>query len=130
MDIDDSLEQPGVPGLSRHARSLPDEEDDRVTEWHPHAGKVIRIDQNLHVKWCQKFGLTEDEADVEMNGIEMEEEEDHLFYLFASRLDWEVACWAVQEGIGHKAFDRLLAIPGVSVLSIYEVFISTNVHLG
>ncbi|KAG1760237.1 hypothetical protein EDD22DRAFT_980691 [Suillus occidentalis] len=43
----------------------------------------------------------------------MEEEEDCLFYPFASHLDWEVACWAVQEGIGHKAFDRLLAIPGV-----------------
>ncbi|KAG2134040.1 uncharacterized protein EDB93DRAFT_1242739 [Suillus bovinus] len=41
------------------------------------------------------------------------EEEDPLFYPFASHLDWKVVCWAVQEGIGHKAFDRLLAIPGV-----------------
>ncbi|KAG0708254.1 hypothetical protein DFH29DRAFT_994508 [Suillus ampliporus] len=30
------------------------------------------------------------------------------------RLDWQGRiCWAVQEGYGHKAFDRLLAIPGV-----------------
>ncbi|KAG2071691.1 hypothetical protein BDR04DRAFT_1015493 [Suillus decipiens] len=36
-----------------------------------------------------------------------------MFYSFTSRLDWQVGCWAVQEGIRHKAFDRLLAIPGV-----------------
>ncbi|KAF9226844.1 hypothetical protein BS17DRAFT_794275 [Gyrodon lividus] len=35
------------------------------------------------------------------------------FAPFPSELDWRVACWAVQEGIGHKLFDRLLAIPGV-----------------
>lgn len=122
MDIDEPLEQPGVPGPSRHAHSLLAEEDNRVTEWHPHAGKVIHIDQNLHAKWRQQFGLTEDEDDMEKNGIEMEEEDSCLFYPFALRLDWEVVCWVVQEGIGHKAFDRLLAIPGVSALRFYNVF--------
>ncbi|KAG1781474.1 hypothetical protein EV702DRAFT_1177263 [Suillus placidus] len=107
------LEQPGVPGPSKHAHSLQAEDNDTVTEWYPHAGKVIRIDRNVYVKWHQQFGLTEDEDDMEKNGMGMDEEDSHLFYLFASHLDWEVACWAVQEGIGHKAFDRLLAIPEV-----------------
>ncbi|KAG1884783.1 hypothetical protein F4604DRAFT_1977115 [Suillus subluteus] len=38
----------------------------------------------------------------------------HKFAPFASELDWRIARWAVQEGIGHKSFDRLMAIPGVS----------------
>lgn len=38
MDIDDPLEQPGVPSPFRHACSLLDEEDDEVTEWYFHAG--------------------------------------------------------------------------------------------
>ncbi|PPQ85135.1 hypothetical protein CVT25_004249, partial [Psilocybe cyanescens] len=35
------------------------------------------------------------------------------FFPFASELDWKVAQWAVMDGPGHNAFDRLLAIPGV-----------------
>jgi hypothetical protein len=48
------------------------------------------------------------------------EEEDKRFTPFASELDWRVARWAVQEGVGHKSFDRLMAIPGVSG-SVYTV---------
>ena len=117
MDVDDPLGLP-VAGPSAHSRSLrvEEEEDDRVTELHPTAGKVIRIDQTIHEKWRQQFGLSgeEDEMRTEGTSDEDQHEADHLFYPFASKLDWEVACWAVQEGIGHKAFDRLLAIPGVS----------------
>ena len=42
------------------------------------------------------------------------------FTPFASELDWRVACWAIQDGIGHKSFDRLMAIPGVSAV-IYGI---------
>ncbi|KAH9999164.1 hypothetical protein BJV74DRAFT_877046 [Russula compacta] len=35
------------------------------------------------------------------------------FHPFASELDWEVANWVVSESLGHKAFDRFMAIPGV-----------------
>ena len=117
MDVDDPLGLP-VAGPSRHSHSLlaEEEEDDRETELHSTAGKVIRIDQTIHEKWRQQFGLSgeEDEMRTEGTSDEDQHEADHLFYPFASKLDWEVACWAVQEGIGHKAFDRLLAIPGVS----------------
>jgi hypothetical protein len=117
MDVDDPLGLP-VAGPSAHSHSLrvEEEEDDRVTELHPTAGKVIRIDQTIHEKWRQQFGLSEEEDEMRTEGTspDSDHEGDHLFYPFASKLDWEVACWAVQEGIGHKAFDRLLAIPGVS----------------
>ncbi|KAF9031276.1 hypothetical protein BDZ89DRAFT_948982, partial [Hymenopellis radicata] len=32
---------------------------------------------------------------------------------FASELDWNIARWMVNEGIGHNAFNELMAIPGV-----------------
>ncbi|KAJ6540166.1 hypothetical protein DFH09DRAFT_1249545 [Mycena vulgaris] len=35
------------------------------------------------------------------------------FAPFASELDWRIAEWVIKDGPGHKAFDRLLAIPGV-----------------
>ncbi|KAJ3776370.1 hypothetical protein FB446DRAFT_762900 [Lentinula raphanica] len=35
------------------------------------------------------------------------------FAPFASEMDWRIAEWVVKDGIGHKSFDRLLAIPGV-----------------
>jgi hypothetical protein len=117
MDVDDPLGLP-VAGPSGHFHSLlaEEEENDRVTELHSTAGKVIQIDQTIHEKWRQQFGLSEEEDEMRTEGTSAEDEHegDHLFYPFASKLDWEVACWAVQKGIGHKAFDRLLAIPGVS----------------
>ncbi|KAA1473694.1 hypothetical protein DENSPDRAFT_859985 [Dentipellis sp. KUC8613] len=33
---------------------------------------------------------------------------------FKSEMDWRVAKWAIQEGIGHNIFDRFLSIPGLS----------------
>ncbi|KAG1856080.1 hypothetical protein F4604DRAFT_1883139 [Suillus subluteus] len=37
------------------------------------------------------------------------------------RLDWEVARWVIEEGIGHGALDHLLAIPGVSARKIRSI---------
>ena len=34
---------------------------------------------------------------------------------FASELDWRIARWAIKDNPGHKVFDRLLSIPGVSL---------------
>lgn len=114
MDMDIDQDQP-VPGPSRHAHSLlTEEEDTRVIQSHPTAGQVIRIDQTVHAKWHQQFGISDLEEEESQTNEGSDNENEGLFHPFASRLDWEVACWAVQEGIGHKAFDRLLAIPGVS----------------
>ncbi|KAG1761013.1 hypothetical protein EDD22DRAFT_780373, partial [Suillus occidentalis] len=51
-----------------------------------------------------------DGEEVESGRSDDKDEDGNLFYPFTSQLDWQVACWAVQKGIGHKAFDRLLAI--------------------
>ncbi|KIY60835.1 hypothetical protein CYLTODRAFT_363653, partial [Cylindrobasidium torrendii FP15055 ss-10] len=39
--------------------------------------------------------------------------ESTLFHPFASKLDWEVAQWMVNDGIAHSSFNRLLNIAGV-----------------
>ncbi|KAG1744088.1 uncharacterized protein EDB91DRAFT_1050852 [Suillus paluster] len=110
MDVDIPIhDDHPVPGPSRHPHSLREEGDTRVTESHPTAGRVICIDQSVHAKWRLQFGLC-NEAE---SSVPEDQDDDSLFYPFASRLDWQVGCWAVQEGIGHKAFDRLLAILGV-----------------
>ncbi|KAA1479265.1 hypothetical protein DENSPDRAFT_748679, partial [Dentipellis sp. KUC8613] len=31
---------------------------------------------------------------------------------FKSEMDWKIAKWAIQEGIGHNTLDRFLSIPG------------------
>ncbi|KAG1720069.1 uncharacterized protein EDB91DRAFT_1065030 [Suillus paluster] len=99
------------PSTSRHRTALAEEEDARVTETHPTAGRVIRMEETVHAKWQTQFGSGDgEEAESDCSD---EDEDGNLFYPFASRLDWQVGCWAVQEGIGHKAFDRLFAIPGV-----------------
>ncbi|KAG1737845.1 uncharacterized protein EDB91DRAFT_1249522 [Suillus paluster] len=110
MDVDIPIhDDHPVPGPSRHPHSLQAEGDTRVTESHPTAGRVIRIDQSVHAKWRLQFGLC-NEAE---SSVPEDQDDDSLFYPFTSRPDWQVGCWAVQEGIGHKAFDRLLAIPEV-----------------
>ncbi|KAG0693111.1 hypothetical protein DFH29DRAFT_985579 [Suillus ampliporus] len=62
------------------------------------------MDSTLHERWQKQFGVQK----------ENEQDEQGAFHPFESRLDWEVACWAIEEGIGHGALDRLLAIPGVT----------------
>lgn len=91
------------PGPSSRHGLFEDEDDNRVEVTHPTAGKVIRMNAMLHERWQKQFDVRENE-----------EEEQGAFHPFESRLDWEVACWAIEEGIGHGALDRLLAIPGVS----------------
>jgi hypothetical protein len=91
-----------------------EEEDNQYVEIPcPDAGFVFGVDESLHSKWKRHFGHQEidEEGDVTMqDGMEPLSS----FAPFASELDWRVALWAIKDGIGHKSFDRLLAIPGVS----------------
>jgi hypothetical protein len=103
---------------SRHIpmkRHLEEEEDSRVEETHPTAGAVIRMHDHLHAKWQKHFGNQYHDGDVDMDEGD---EDKRLFFPFASELDWNVANWAVKDGPGHKAFDRLLSIPGVRLLHL------------
>ena len=40
---------------------------------------------------------------------------------FASSVDWQVARWAIEEGIGQNVLNRLLAIPGVHTLFVAKL---------
>jgi hypothetical protein len=79
----------------------------------PEAGSVIEVDEDIHLKWKQHFGHfhADDEGDVIMQELEGMSNQ---FAPFASELDWRIASWAIKDGIGHKSFDRLMSIPGVS----------------
>jgi len=105
---DDEIHEP-IAGPSRHGPTgfLEDEDDERVEVIHSTAGKVIRMEKTIHERWRNHFGVQNENV---------EEEETGAFHPFESKLDWEIACWAIEEGIGHGALDRLLAIPGVSLI--------------
>ena len=114
-----------VAGPSR--RMLDDEENNIVEIEHPTAGQVIRMSQSLHTRWRQYFlgdggprDSVDSQGDVIMGDGESRENlsPPNKFAPFASQMDWRIAKWAVMDGIGHKSMDRLLAIPGVSVLKI------------
>ena len=54
--------------------------------------------------------------------IEVGEENVTPWAPFASKLDWSIAKWAIEEGIGHGQLDRLLEIPGVSLNYLLAIF--------
>jgi hypothetical protein len=92
------------------------EEDKRIIEEHLSAGRVIRVDETLHQLWRKRFGEEEAQGvDVDMDDTGQPSSSYNTFAPFASELDWRVAHWAVSEGIGHKSFNRLMDIPGVSL---------------
>jgi hypothetical protein len=91
--------------------------DERVEEDpFPTAGRVICMDHTLHEKWRLLFGHEDFDGNTNMEDGALLGQE---FAPFPSELDWRVARWAIQEGIGHKSLDQLLAIPGVSAVYFY-----------
>ncbi|KAJ7097473.1 hypothetical protein C8R44DRAFT_643642 [Mycena epipterygia] len=111
---------PNLPGPSRlpsstasqtrNTHHLSDEDNTRVVDSHPTAGRVIQMNDNLHEKWKHSFGLALDPSgDIEMGGPDSV----NGFAPFASELDWRIAEWVIKDGPGHKAIDCLLHIPGV-----------------
>ncbi|KAF8877757.1 hypothetical protein CPB84DRAFT_1688621 [Gymnopilus junonius] len=81
-------------------RSLDDNYDSHVEEQHPTAGKVIGHAPSPTIS-------TDADGDAIMGETVPE------FMPFSSELDWRFAEWAVKDGPGQNAIDRLLAIPGV-----------------
>lgn len=116
MDVDQ-------PGPSRPPRrgpkdlQLDDDDDERYVEEYEGAGRIVRMKPELHRLWQEKFGGQQGrEGEGGNTGAGASGGKDAFFAPFASELDWRVACWAVKDGIGHKSFDRFLAIPGVITL--------------
>jgi hypothetical protein len=91
-------------------RTLEDDEDERFTIWAKNAGNVVRQDPPPR--------YIPDHEEQEVNGSNSEstmevDQEANKFAPFVSELDWRIAQWAVKDGPGHSAFDRLLEIPEV-----------------
>ncbi|KAF8233914.1 hypothetical protein L208DRAFT_1264622 [Tricholoma matsutake] len=109
-DTDVQMGEPGpgpsssrVSGSYRQPTSscmLDDEDDERIEEVHPTAGKM--------------FGEAEIGAGSGSDGSNtvMDDSSANPYYPFASELDWRIMWWVVKDGLGHNAFDRLLSIPG------------------
>ena len=88
---------------------VPDDDDDsRVIDKDLTAGRKIRTEQQDHQQ-----AFTDKDGDISM------EAEENPFFPFASELDWKIGRWAVKDGPGHNAFDRLLQIPGVSWIYVW-----------
>lgn len=102
--------------------------DDYVVEEHPQAGQVIRMGRILHEQWKGlvgegvRGGAGGEGSSAMRGGLPSEA---NVYAPFASELDWKVARWAVQDGVGHGSFDRLLSIPGVGIHSFEETKIKS-----
>lgn len=104
------------------SRALDEEEDCQVEDVDETAGKVIGQDQKLYDKWKRIFGQGQAKGSFDMDVDEepcmdvAEEpgmEKRNPYAPFTAELDWRIARWAIKDNPGHKAFDRLLSIPGV-----------------
>jgi hypothetical protein len=105
----------GVP--FRGHQVLDDNNDERVVEVHPTAGQVIS-------KTRRPSSDKDHDGDTAMLSDSETNQPDIRFHPFTSELDWRIAYWAIKDGPGHNAFDRLLAIPGVCLMFLvfYEFF--------
>ncbi|EGO30571.1 hypothetical protein SERLADRAFT_404683 [Serpula lacrymans var. lacrymans S7.9] len=86
-----------------------DDDDERVVEQNENAGKVIRVDLDAHNKWREsfhQFHQDDNKMDIDLP--------DNRWAPFSTELDWKFAHWALQEGVGQKSLERLLAIPELS----------------
>ncbi len=82
----------------QHAIQLDDDSDDRVTDIYAGAGRILR-----------RTSLTSNSSDPDIESP---------YAPFSSELDWRIAKWAIKDSAGQAAFDRFLAIPGVSQIFI------------
>ncbi|KIY61523.1 hypothetical protein CYLTODRAFT_315807, partial [Cylindrobasidium torrendii FP15055 ss-10] len=80
---------------------------------HPTAGATLTMSSKLYERWEALFGTDRLPQKQQKDSSGSPDLESRLYYLFASQLDWEVAHWMVNEGIGHGSFNRLLEIKGV-----------------
>jgi hypothetical protein len=99
-------EVPDLPNPSTRPsfpiRRLYDPPEQRVVDWDESAGKVCqpKREPNRHERWQKLFGEKKHLADKS-------------YTPFSSRIDWEVAQWAVREKVSQGALNRLLKIPKV-----------------
>lgn len=109
------------------AFQLDDDDDERVIEELERGGKRIRMGEGLYQRWRDHFETAERERvekekrraarQAEAGGTGWEDIGGiNSWAPFASKTDWMIAKWAVDEGIGNGQLDRLLEIPGVRII--------------
>ncbi|PPQ75356.1 hypothetical protein CVT26_015158 [Gymnopilus dilepis] len=94
----------GAAAIHRE-RVFDDRTDQRTVDWVEGAGRVLR-------KVTPPSYIDGDARDEE-GDVQMADGGSSPFVPFSSELDWKVAQWAIRDGPGQGAFDRLLEIPGV-----------------
>lgn len=84
---------------------LDEDADERVTDEDVTSARILRQE---HLQTSLPTQDRDGDANMATEG------EDPRFHPFISELDWKIANWAIKDGPGHNAFNRLLNIPGVS----------------
>lgn len=99
-DLDETEDKDGPgPSYQHSRRTLIEIEAEKPTyRWHQTAGQVYGQEPMIHARWQALFNAGPDSQ---------------AYKPFRSRLDWEIAQWAVKEKIPQKSFNRLLNIPEV-----------------
>lgn len=108
---------------------LDDDEDERLVEESAKGGRRIRLGESVYQRWKDHFDTLERERGqkerqkaerkAKRDGVWMDDEEEaaldqrNVWAPFASKRDWCIAKWAIEEGIGNGKLDRLLEIEGV-----------------
>ena len=100
--VTDPDPSPAMHGQMRRT-FVDDDTDSRTYRWHSTAGRVYRREPTVHARWKSLFGETGGQSGS-------------AYAPFSSRIEWELAQWAIQEKISQKSFDRLLRIPQVILL--------------
>ncbi|KAF5378642.1 hypothetical protein D9757_006259 [Collybiopsis confluens] len=97
-----------IDGATRKLdRSLTKDDDDepRSWRWHPTAGQILRHEPGIFQRWEELFSEIKVEEGSSRKSVG--------YHPFTSRVDWEVAQWAIKEKVSQKSFDRLLQIPEI-----------------
>ncbi|KAH9916701.1 uncharacterized protein B0H18DRAFT_830394, partial [Fomitopsis serialis] len=117
------LRVPTVPALD-------DDEDTRVEEEDPLAGRVIRMEPTIVETWRAYFAEEDEDEPMDVDNADGPEADERMdvddedrppnecdgnavWRPFASELDWRVAKWIISEDVGQKSLNRFLSIPGV-----------------
>lgn len=137
MDLDNDKDASPENDQANRVRAttsirLDDDEDTRVVEESKTGGKVIRMGDVLYKRWKEHFERMDEERlsrqrlraqrKAQREGDILDDEDAtekgvrNGWSPFASKLDWSIAKWAIEEGIGNGQLDRLLEIPGVRLL--------------
>lgn len=107
--------------------SVDDKDEPRTWRWNNTAGKVVNKLPMVYERWER---ILKSNGQQELSSGTTTTHDDNLdqkcYHPFASKLDWEIAHWAVTEKISQKALDRLLKVPQVKSFKYFLVTCSTG----